>query len=125
MTAPIRDRNPLADVARDVAGGAASAPDLHAAFLTSTIFCERGAKPGFTAWGEPDSGLIAVFSSVAELALARGRVEYFSLTGADLLDLLPAGYDLVLDIAGESPLRLSMSAVGRVATLEVEGELQR
>jgi type III secretion system (T3SS) SseB-like protein len=125
VTTPIHDRNALAELAREVAGGTASAVDLHAALLAATVFCERGPRPGFIAWGRPDSGLIAVFSSVAELALARGRVDYFSLTGADLLDLLPSGYDLVLDIAGENPLRLSMDAVGRVATLEVEGELQR
>ena len=58
-----------------------------------------------------------VFSSVEQLALARGPVGWFSTTGADLLAQLPAGYDLVLDIAGQHPLRLRPGAAGVHATV--------
>lgn len=101
----------LADIARDVASGVAGSRQLHEAFLVATLFCERGADPGFRALGVPQAGLVPVFTSVEQLALARGAVPWFSLTGADLLDQLPRGYDLVLDIAGPAPLRLRTAAL--------------
>ena len=103
----------LADTARDVASGVADSRRLHEAFLAATVYCERGAEPGFRALGLPEAGVVPVFSSVEQLALARGAVAWFSTTGADLLAQLPSGYDLVLDIAGEHPLRLRPGA-GRV-----------
>lgn len=75
------------------------------------VFCERGADPGFRALGAPDAGVVPVFTSLEQLALARGTVPWFSMTGADLLDQLPPGYDLVLDIAGPAPLRLRAAAL--------------
>lgn len=86
------------------------------------VFCERGADPGFRALGAPDAGLVPVFSSVEQLALARGAVPWFSMTGADLLDQLPPGYDLVLDIAGPGPLRLRTGALTVRATLALGAE---
>lgn len=109
----------LADAARDVALGVADLRPLHEAFLAATVFCERGADPGFRALGVPDAGIVPVFSSVEQLALARGTVGWFSLTGADLLAQLPAGYDLVLDIAGPYPLRLHPGATGVHATISL------
>lgn len=118
VTAPAPDRT-LADIAADVARDAASGADLHAALLAATVVCERGERPGFTALGAPDAGLICIYSSVEQLALARGTVAWFELRGADLLDLLPAGYDLMLDIAGPTPLRLSSAALRRTVTIDV------
>ncbi len=109
----------LADTARDVALGVAESRRLHEAFLAATVYCERAADPGFRALGTPDAGVVPVFSSVEQLALARGTVGWFSMTGADLLALLPAGYDLVLDIAGQHPLRLHPGAVGVHATISL------
>jgi hypothetical protein len=109
----------LADVARDVASGAADARQLHEAFLAATVYCERGADPGFRALGVPEAGVVPVFTSVEQLALARGTVLWFSTTGADLLAQLPAGYDLVLDIAGPHPLRLHPGAAGVHATISL------
>jgi hypothetical protein len=103
----------LADVARDVAVGAASPQQLHRAFLDSAVYCERGESPGFRGLGPPHAGLIGVFSSPDQLALARGAVGWFCLTGADLLELTPPGYDLLLDMAGPSPLRLRPAALAR------------
>lgn len=84
---------------------------MHAAFLAATVYCERGTDPGFLGLGSPHAGVVPVFSSPEQLALARGPVPWFAMTGADLLDQLPAGYDLVLDIAGSSPLRLRADAL--------------
>ena len=102
---------PLAKVAQDAAEGRASAAELHEAFLAATVYCEAGDKPGFQAVGRPGAGLIPVFTSEVELARARGAVAWFSTTGADLLGLLPEGYDIGLDLAGETPLRLRPSAL--------------
>jgi len=113
----------LADVARDVSVGAASPQQLHRAFLDSVVYCERGETPGFRALGAPRAGMIAVFSSPDQLALARGAVGWFSLAGADLFDLMPPGYDLVLDMAGPTPLRLRPGAMTRRAALDVHREV--
>lgn len=101
----------LADVARDVALGAVPPVTLHEAFLTATVYCQRGSVPGFRALGSPRAGVVPVFSSPEQLALASGTVPWFAMTGADLLDQLPPGYDLVLDIAGSTPLRLRTAAL--------------
>ncbi len=101
----------LADVARGVARGATQPADLLEAFLAATIYCQRGSVPGFRALGSPRAGVVPVFSSPEQLGLASGTVPWFAMTGADLLDQLPPGYDLVLDIAGPSPLRLRAAAL--------------
>lgn len=89
----------------------ADSRQLHEAFLVAVVFCERGTDPGFRALGVRDAGVVPVFSSVEQLALACGAVPWFSMTGADLLDQLPTGYDVMLDIAGAAPLRLRTSAL--------------
>jgi hypothetical protein len=109
----------LADIARDVARDVADSRQLHDALLSAVVFCERGAAPGFRALGPPQAGLVPVFSSVEQLALARGAVPWFSMTGADLLAQLPPGYDLILDIAGPAPLRLHPDALTVHATVSL------
>lgn len=86
------------------------------------VYCERGDNPGFHALGAPRAGVIPVFSSPEQLALARGVVPWFSMRGADLLDQLPPGYDLMLDIAGSTPLRLRAEALTARTTLELRAE---
>jgi hypothetical protein len=112
----------LADVAREVARGAAGARQLHETFLTAIVYCERAERPGFRALGAPRAGVVPVFSSPEQLALARGTVPWFSVTGAELLDLLPPGYDLVLDVAGSTPLRLRPEALTARPVLDVHRE---
>lgn len=112
----------LADVARDVALGAAAAETLHRCFLASVVYCERGDRPGFRALGPPRDGVVPVFSSPEQLALARGTVEWFAAPGADLLDQLPPGYDLVLDLAGPAPLRLRPAALTARPVVDVGPE---
>jgi hypothetical protein len=116
----------LADVARDVAAGVATPAELHAAFLASTVYCERSAEPdaepGFRALGAAGQGLVPVYSSPEQLALARGTVRWFALTGSELLDLLPAGYDVLLDQGGAAPLRLHPAALIRRVSIEIDRE---
>jgi hypothetical protein len=110
----------LGDVIRDVASGSASAEELTGALLAATVYCERADGPGFRALGEPGSGVVPVFSSVEQLARARGTVRWFAVTGTDLLDLLPPGYDLLLDMGGPAPLRLQPGALTRRVEIEVQ-----
>jgi SseB protein N-terminal domain len=112
----------LADAVREAAADVARPADLHAAFLGATVYCERGPTPGFRALGPAGAGVVPVFTSPEQLALARGTVAWFSLLGAELLDLLPDGYDLILDIGGATPLRLRPAALHRRLLVEVERE---
>jgi hypothetical protein len=109
----------LADVAADVAAGAATAAELHEALLAGTVYCERGERPGFRALGTPGDGVVPVYSSPEQLALARGTVDWFAMTGADLLTELPDGYNLLLDMGGSAPLRLRTDALDRRVVIEV------
>ncbi len=110
----------LADVARDVAAGVATPIELYAAFLNATVYCERGDQPGFRALGAAGDGLIPIYSSLEQLALARGTVEWFALPGAELLNLLPTGYDLLLDQGGGAPLRLQPAALAKRVSIELD-----
>ncbi|MDP9071938.1 MAG: SseB family protein [Actinomycetota bacterium] len=112
--APPRQRRPLAEVAAEVARGEAGAEELHQTFLAATVWCEAGERPGFVAIGAAGDGLIPVFTSPEQLARARGAVAWFSTTGADVLGLVPEGYDIALDMAGDAPLRLRMGALRTV-----------
>lgn len=116
----------LSDVARTAAAGEpGSVAELHAVFLDATIYCQRPETPGFAAARTPtdDSpGLVWVFSSPAQLAPACGSTPWFSLTGRDLIESLPAGYDLLLDIAGQAPLLIRPSALDRHVTIDVRDE---
>jgi SseB protein N-terminal domain len=109
---PPPDGLSLTEVAREVAAGRASPQELHNAFLDAQVFCEAGERPGFMAMGPAGDRVVPVFSSEEELVRARGPVPWFATTGADLFGLLPEGYDVVLDVAGEHPLRLRRAAVG-------------
>ena len=113
-------RRTLADVARAFSAGEADAQTLHEAFLAATLWCEAGDRPGFQAFGTQGSGMVPVFTSETELARARGAVSWFSTNGADLLDLVPEGYDLVLDMAGETPLVLRPAALRRTVVAEID-----
>jgi SseB protein N-terminal domain len=110
----------LGEVALAFAAGEADAHAVHEAFLRATLWCEAGDQPGFQALGTPGAGMVPVFTSETELARARGAVRWFSTTGADLLDLLPEHYDVVVDIAGEAPLRLRPAALRRTVVAEID-----
>lgn len=75
-------------------------------YVESTGADGAGGQPGFLAVLTEDGPAIPVFSSEWQLAQFRGAVRWFSATGADLLNLMPIGYDLILDPAGPNPIRL-------------------
>lgn len=115
----------LTDVASRLARGDARAEQLLDAFVAATVYCERPQRPGFLAVGESGEGLIAVFSSLDELAAHAGECDWFAMTGRDLLDLLPSGYDVVLDAASEHALRLRAPALRRRPAIEVTSVRER
>lgn len=117
---------PLAAVARRVVEGTGDPAELFEVFLAARVLCVRPRRPGFLAYDEPAAGVrparpegeghpgggawVAVFSSLAEFGAFTGGGDWFSLRGADLLDLLPPGHALLLDPAGAAPLRLDPAA---------------
>jgi hypothetical protein len=109
----------LAQVAAAVAAGTTSPATLHQAFLAATLWCEAPEAPGFVARGQAPDAVVAVYSSPEQLAADRGAQRWFSTTGADVLELLPVGHDLVLDPAGANPLRIKPSALARTTAIEV------
>ena len=72
----------------------------------ATVFCQARDEPGLMAWGAPGAGAIGVFSDLAELAVVCGAVKWLSLPGSELLQLWPAGYDMLIDPRAEHATRL-------------------
>ena len=92
----------LTDAVRAFASGAISPEDFHAVFTTCKVFCPRGDRPGFLALHDTPQPVIPMFSSLVELRRYSGeQSRFFTVTGAEVLDLLPTGYGIVLDIEGE------------------------
>ena len=105
--------NALVNAAQRWLNCSATAEEFHQALLTGTVFLQAGDRPGLMAFGKPPEGMVLVWTSEAELARSVGEGAWFSTTGADLLSLLPSGYDLLLDPAGDAALRLRPSALRR------------
>jgi hypothetical protein len=87
-----------------------------AAFATGEVYAVRPpapAPPGLVAVGEPGSGHVLVFTSLAEVARRAGECDWLRTTGDDLLALVPDGYGVLVDAAGEHPLVLPPSALRR------------
>jgi hypothetical protein len=56
--------------------------------------------------------VIPLFSSLKELRRYAGREsKYFTVTGAEVIDLLPTGYGFVLDIEGDHRMVVDAKAV--------------
>jgi len=83
---------------------------LHTAFCGAHVFCQAGDTPGFLAVEEDGDRVVPVFTSLVELARFAGQTAWFSTIGQELLDLLPDGYDIVVDPGSSHPLRLLGSA---------------
>jgi SseB protein N-terminal domain len=102
--------------------------ELTAVFLRSTLWCERRGSTGATARGRPGRGYLLAFSSPAELARYGAKfpdrhadgVDWLSTSGADLVDLLPDGYGLALDVAGDYPVALPAAALRRVLVIRAD-----
>ncbi|MDF5751116.1 SseB family protein [Spongiactinospora sp. TRM90649] len=92
-------------------------------FCASDVFCEAARAPGFVAREIEGGMVIPVFSSLEALAgfaaqdalvrFATRRTGWFSARGQDLLDLLPDGFDLLLDPGADHAIRLRAGATVR------------
>jgi hypothetical protein len=107
---------PLARAAALFATGHLDSVAFAAAFATGEVYAVRPpppAPPGLVAVGEPGAGHVLVFTSVDEMARRAGECDWLRTTGDDLLALVPDGYGLVVDVAGDHPLALPASALHR------------
>lgn len=103
------DDDATCELCAQVAGLLAGEGDPEAllnALRRSRLYCVRLGSVGFAAIGPPGAGFVPVFTSEEQLALFAGKSDWFSTDGADVLRLLPPGYDLALDLAGPQPVRL-------------------
>jgi hypothetical protein len=102
----------LAEAVRLFANGSMTPEDFQSIFATAKVFCPRGDRPGFLALHETPEPVIPMFSSVEELKRYAGeKSRYFTVTGAEVLDLLPNGYGFVLDIEGEHRVMFDATAI--------------
>jgi hypothetical protein len=102
----------LSDAVRAFATGVMMPEDFQAVFVTAKVYCPRGERPGFLALHDTPEPVIPMFSSLAELRRYAGeQSRYFVLTGAEVLDLLPTGYGIVVDIEGEHRVMFDANAI--------------
>ena len=95
----------LGDVRSRFANGDITASEFHAHFLTSRIFFLTEDRPSLMVLGDPPGGVAPVFSALSELArfvltrpeLATQENRWASTVGAEILQLVPPGYDITLD----------------------------
>jgi hypothetical protein len=105
----------LAERIDDFLAGDLDGLALHAAFCGAQVFCQAGERPGFLALGSRDAEDRAVpaFTSLVELARFAGQTAWFSALGQDVLNLLPDGYDIVVDPGTARAVRLRGDATAR------------
>jgi hypothetical protein len=106
----------LAQAAALFAAGQLDSAAFAASFATGQVYAVRPpapAPPGLVAVGQPGAGHVLVFTSLAELARRAGECDWLSTNGDDLLSLVPDGYGVVVDVAGDHPLALPASALHR------------
>ena len=88
-----------------------------AGFETATYYVQRvpgeGGAPAVAALGPPGAGFVAMFSSLDALAAYAGECDWASAPGADLLELVPPGYGVVVDPGGPHPAVLAAWAITR------------
>lgn len=102
----------LADAVRAFTTGSMTVEDFQAVFITSKIYCPRGERPGFLALHNTPTPVIPMFSSLKELRRYAGKEsKYFTVSGAEVLDLLPTGYGFALDMEGEHRMVFDAKAV--------------
>ncbi|WP_372495777.1 SseB family protein [Kitasatospora humi] len=102
----------LADAVRAFTTGSMPVEDFQAIFITSKVHCPRGDRPGFLALHNTPTPVIPMFSSLKELRRYAGKEsKYFTVSGAEVLDLLPTGYGFALDMEGEHRMVFDARAV--------------
>jgi hypothetical protein len=107
----------LTPVLAAFAAGSIDGAALQAAFETATLFVRRAPSasggPALAAAGPPGAGYVVVHASLRTLATHSGPCDWASAPGADLLDLVPPGYGLLVDPAGPHPAVLPARALSR------------
>ncbi|NYI07231.1 SseB family protein [Allostreptomyces psammosilenae] len=103
----------LGELARRALADELTPGEFRAAFHAARVYCPAPERPGLVPLDLPDGErIVPVFSSPRTLGTLLGAAgRYFSTTGEDLLDLLPEGYDLLLDPGDETSLRLRAAAL--------------
>ena len=92
----------LTDALRAYTSGALSTEEFQAVFWSAKVYCPRGDAPGFLAVQTTQEPVIPLFTSLRELRKYAGKESrYFTVTGGEVLDLLPHGYGFALDMEGE------------------------
>jgi hypothetical protein len=102
----------LTDALRAYTSGATTTEEFHDVFLGAKIYCPRGENPGFLALHTTQEPVIPLFTSLRELRRYAGKdSRYFTVTGGEVLDLLPSGYGFALDMEGEHRIVFDAKAV--------------
>ncbi|NJP65361.1 SseB family protein [Streptomyces spiramenti] len=102
----------LVDGLRAYTSGALATEDFQDIFWSAKVYCPRGDTPGFLAVQTTQEPVIPLFTSLRELRKYAGKESrYFTVTGGEVLDLLPHGYGFALDMEGEHRLVLDAKAV--------------
>jgi hypothetical protein len=109
---PAPPASQLTEAVESFASDVVSAEDFQSVFLVSKVYCPRGERPGFLALHDTPEPVIPMFSNLEQLRRYAGKSSrWFSVTGAEVLDLLPTGYGLVLDIEGEHRIMFDAQAI--------------
>ncbi|MCA1702132.1 MAG: hypothetical protein LC808_02225 [Actinobacteria bacterium] len=105
----------LALVARAVRACMRPAVDFDAEFARATIYAQRAPdRPGVRAAALPGKGhWVLVFSTPERLARCLGDCAWLSTIGADLLEQLPVGLGVLLDIQDKHSLPLLPQSMGQ------------
>ena len=102
----------LSDAIRAFTTGSLPVEDFQAIFITSKVYCPRGERPGFLALHNTPQPVIPMFSSLKELRRYAGKdSKHFTVTGAEVLDLLPTGYGFAMDMEGDHRMVFDAKAV--------------
>jgi hypothetical protein len=111
----------LSDAIRAFTGGVMGPEDFYTVFNSAKIFCPRGDRPGFLALHDTPEPVIPMFSSLVELRHYSGEESrYFVVTGGEVLDLLPTGYGIVLDIEGEHRIVFDAKAIEQMTAYAMQ-----
>ena len=102
----------LRETVRAFTNGTMTSEDFQSIFSTSKVYCPRGETPGFLALHNTQQPVIPMFTTLKELRRYAGKESrYFTVTGGEVLDLLPTGYGFALDMEGEHRLVLDAKSV--------------
>lgn len=115
----------LVAVAREVRAGRRDPGEFDRAFAVATVYAQRPRVPGvMTAELSGKGRWVPVFSTVERLARFAGECDYFATTGADLLEQLPTGLGVLVDIQDSHGLPLLPRRDGRAWFAE-SGSVER